>query len=563
MLQELFIRNYIIFNEERISFTDGFNVITGETGSGKSVIIDAIEVLCGGRFSKDDIKSGADKALIQGLFIVPDDCLDINDKLVNIGITPEEDNTLLIQREVNISGKSFCRINGQAVTLTMLKSITPLLVDIVAQNEHQSLFKSSMHIKFLDSFGSDEFLSKLRELSDIVDEINNLEEKLKQLYGTSQERERKLDLLKYQIDEISNANLDVGEYEKLIKRKKILNNSEKLFNTISLIYNELFQYNERSRSVLDSMGNSLQHMEDISGIDENLSDFKDCIADIYYKLEDLKNPMRQYRDNIEFDSGEIEIIEDRLELIDKLSKKYGATIEKILEYKNEAIKEYDNLVNSEKIIKEYENKINILKAKYFEAAFSISDMREKLSRYLEGMIEKELKDLNMVGARFIVDIKKNEEMISKEGIDRVEFMLSANPGEPAKQLIKVASGGEVSRVMLAIKSVLLQSQQNDVIVFDEIDSGIGGHTANMVGEKLYNLSKKTQTICITHLPQIACLADNHICVKKCIEDNKTYSVVKNLKNDERISEIVKMIALGDDMDFSINMAKELLNNKKA
>lgn len=563
MLQELFIRNYIIFNEERISFTDGFNVITGETGSGKSVIIDAIEVLCGGRFSKDDIKSGADKALIQGLFIVPDDCLDINDKLVNIGITPEEDNTLLIQREVNISGKSFCRINGQAVTLTMLKSITPLLVDIVAQNEHQSLFKSSMHIKFLDSFGSDEFLSKLRELSDIVDEINNLEEKLKQLYGTSQERERKLDLLKYQIDEISNANLDVGEYEKLIKRKKILNNSEKLFNTISLIYNELFQYNERSRSVLDSMGNSLQHMEDISGIDENLSDFKDCIADIYYKLEDLKNPMRQYRDNIEFDSGEIEIIEDRLELIDKLSKKYGATIEKILEYKNEAIKEYDNLVNSEKIIKEYEKKINILKAKYFEAAFSISDMREKLSRYLEGMIEKELKDLNMVGARFIVDIKKNEEMISKEGIDRVEFMLSANPGEPAKQLIKVASGGEVSRVMLAIKSVLLQSQQNDVIVFDEIDSGIGGHTANMVGEKLYNLSKKTQTICITHLPQIACLADNHICVKKCIEDNKTYSVVKNLKNDERISEIVKMIALGDDMDFSINMAKELLNNKKA
>jgi len=563
MLQELFIRNYIIFNEERISFTDGFNVITGETGSGKSVIIDAIEVLCGGRFSKDDIKSGADKALIQGLFIVPDDCLDINDKLVNIGITPEEDNTLLIQREVNISGKSFCRINGQAVTLTMLKSITPLLVDIVAQNEHQSLFKSSMHIKFLDSFGSDEFLSKLRELSDIVDEINNLEEKLKQLYGTSQESETKLDLLKYQIDEISNANLDVGEYEKLIKRKKILNNSEKLFNTISLIYNELFQYNERSRSVLDSMGNSLQHMEDISGIDENLSDFKDCIADIYYKLEDLKNPMRQYRDNIEFDSGEIEIIEDRLELIDKLSKKYGATIEKILEYKNEAIKEYDNLVNSEKIIKEYEKKINILKAKYFEAAFSISDMREKLSRYLEGMIEKELKDLNMVGARFIVDIKKNEEMISKEGIDRVEFMLSANPGEPAKQLIKVASGGEVSRVMLAIKSVLLQSQQNDVIVFDEIDSGIGGHTANMVGEKLYNLSKKTQTICITHLPQIACLADNHICVKKCIEDNKTYSVVKNLKNDERISEIVKMIALGDDMDFSINMAKELLNNKKA
>lgn len=563
MLQELYIRNYIIFNEERINFTDGFNVITGETGSGKSVIIDAIEVLCGGRFSKDDIKSGADKAIVQGLFIIPEGPLNIDEKLINIGITPEEDKTLLIQREVSVSGKSFCRINGQAVTLTMLKSITPLLVDIVAQNEHQSLFKSSMHIKFLDSFGSDEFASKLRELSDIVDEINNLEEKLKHLYGTSQERERKLDLLRYQIDEISNANLDSGEYEKLIKRKKILNNSEKLFNTISLVYKELFQYDESGRCVLDSIGNSLQHLEDISGIDENLSEFKDCITDIFYKLEDLKNPIRQYRDNIEFDSGEIEIIEERLELIEKLSKKYGATIEKILEYKNEAINEYNNLINSEKIISEYENKINVLKEKYYKTAYSISDIREKLSRYLEGMIEKELRDLNMIGAKFIVDIKKNEEMISKEGIDRVEFMLSANPGEPAKQLIKVASGGEVSRVMLAIKSVLLQSQQNDVIVFDEIDSGIGGHTANMVGDKLYNISSKIQTICITHLPQIACLADNHICVKKCIEDNMTFSVVKNLKDDERISEIVKMIALGNDLDFSINMAKELLNNRKA
>ncbi|MGI5998391.1 MAG: DNA repair protein RecN [Lutispora sp.] len=563
MLQELYINNFIIFNEERVSFTDGFNVITGETGSGKSVIIDAIEVLCGGRFNKDDIKSGADKAIIQGLFIVPDGTLDIDEKLLNIGVNPEEDKTLLIQREVSISGKSLCRINGQAVTLTMLKSISPLLVDIVAQNEHQSLFKSAMHIKFLDSFGSEEFLIQLSELSAIVDEINNLEEKLKHLYGTSQERERKLDLLRYQIDEISNANLDIREYEKLIKRKKILNNSEKLFTTISLVYKELFQCDESGRCVLDSIGNSLQHLEDISGIDENLSEFKDYIADIFYKLEDLKNPIRQYKDNIEFDSGEIEVIEERLELIDKLSKKYGTTIEKILDYKNEAIKEYDELINSEKIIKEYENKISLLKEKYFKIASSISDMREKFSRNLEGMIEKELKDLNMVGAKFIVDIKKNKEKISREGIDRVEFMLSANPGEPPKQLIKVASGGEVSRVMLAIKSVLLESQQNDVIVFDEVDSGIGGHTANMVGEKLYNISSKIQTICITHLPQIACLADNHICVRKRIEDNKTFSEVINLKDDERISEIVKMIAIGNDLDFSINMAKELLNNKKA
>lgn len=563
MLQELYINNYIIFNEERVNFTGGFNVITGETGSGKSVIIDAVEVLCGGKFSKDDIKTGADKAIIQGLFIIPDNLSSINEKLLNIGINPEEDKTLLIQREISITGRSLCRINGQAVTLTMLKSVVPLLIDIVAQNEHQLLFKPAMHIKFLDSFGSEDFMSKSNELSVIVDDILSLEDNLQQLYGTSQERERKLDLLKYQIDEINNANLYIGEYEKLINRKKILNNSEKLFNSISNVYKELFHGYEGSKSVLDVLGSSLNTMEDISGIDENLVNFKDHIADIFYKLEDLKNPIRQYRDNIEFDSGEIEIIEERLELIDKLMRKYGATIENIIEYKNKAIIEYENLLNSNKIVKEYENKISQLKEKYFQTAYEISNMRQELSKNLESKVENELRDLNMVGARFIVDLKKDPEKISKEGIDKVEFMLSANPGEPEKSLVKVASGGEVSRVMLAIKSVLSKYQNNDIIVFDEIDAGIGGHTANVVGEKLYNISKKIQTICITHLPQIACFADNHICVRKHIENNKTFSEIINLKEDERISEIVKMIALGDNLDFSINMAKELLNNKKA
>ncbi|SHI93125.1 DNA repair protein RecN [Lutispora thermophila] len=563
MLQELFIKNYIIFNEERVVFTEGFNVITGETGSGKSVIIDAIEVLCGGKFSKDDIKTGADKAIIQGLFIIPNNLSDINERLLNIGVSPEEDKTLLIQREITSTGRSLCRINGQAVTLTMLKSIAPLLIDIVAQNEHQLLFKPTMHIKFLDSFGSETFLNKLNELSVIVDDILNLEDKLQQLYGTSQERERKLDLLKYQIDEINNASLNTGEYEKLINRKKILNNSEKLLNTISSVYGDLFHGYGGSKSVLDILGNSLQSLEDLTRVDEKLIDLKDHIAEIYYKLEDLKNPIRQYKDNIEFNSGEIEAIEERLELIDKLMRKYGTTIDKIIEYRNEAIIEYNNLLNNDKIVKEYENKISLLKEKYFETACEISNIRQELARMLENKVEKELKDLNMVGARFIVDLKNNPERISKEGIDRIEFMLSANPGEPEKPLIKVASGGEVSRVMLAIKSVLSEYQNNDIIIFDEIDAGIGGHTANIVGEKLYNISKRIQTICITHLPQIACFADNHICVRKHIEGNKTYSEITSLNDDERISEIVKMIAFDDDLDFSINMAKELLNSKKA
>lgn len=563
MLHELYIKNFIIFHEERVNLTDGFNVITGETGSGKSVIIDAVEALCGGKFSKDDIRSGADKASIQGLFIITDSSNEINELLDSFGIAAEEDNSLLIQREISTTGRSLCRINGQAVTLTMLRNLSPYLVDVVAQNEHQLLFKPSMHIKFLDSFGSEEFTQILKELSFLVDDINSLTYKLQQLYGTSQERERKLDLLKYQIDEIDEAKLITGEYEKLLSRRKLLNNSEKLFNVISSIYQELFQGEDNKKSVLDAIGNSLESIEAINEIDENLSAFKDSIADCFYKLEDIKNPIRQYRDNIEFDSGEIEEIEERLEVIHKLSRKYGNSIDKILEYKREASIEYEDLKNSETAIKEYEEKISLLKSKYYKKAFDISRLREKLARTLEASVEKELTDLNMTGARFIVDLKKREEQISKDGIDKVEFMLSANPGEAERPLIKVASGGEISRVMLGIKTVLSRFQKHDCIVFDEIDAGIGGHTGNIVGQKLYNISRRVQTICITHLPQIACFADNHISVSKHIEDNRTFSEIRELKDEEKISEIAKMIALGENYDFSLNMAKELMYGKKA
>ncbi|MDD2480841.1 MAG: DNA repair protein RecN [Lutispora sp.] len=563
MLHELYIKNFIIFHEEMVNLTDGFNVITGETGSGKSIIIDAIEVLCGGKFSKDDIRSGADKASIQGLFIISNPIKDIDEMLDSFGISMEEDKALLIQREVNVSGRSFCRINGQAVTLTMLKNISQYLMDIVAQNEHQLLFKPSMHMKFLDSFGSQKLFQFIEEISLLVDEIENLSSKLELLYGTSIERERKLDLLKYQIDEIESAKLSIGEFERLTNRKRLVNNSEKLFNSISTIYQCLFQGNENQKSVLDELGYSLQSFETLSEIDENLIIYKDNVADCLYKLEDIKYPIRQYKDNIEFDSGEIQIIEERLEVIHKLSRKYGNSIEKILDFKKEAFSEYESIKNSENIIKDYEKNISILKEKYFEKAHSLSSMREELSGMLENMVEKELADLSMTGARFVVDLQRKEGLISKNGIDKIEFMLAANPGEIEKPLVKVASGGEVSRVMLAIKSVLSNSQKHDCMVFDEIDAGIGGHTANTVGQKLFNISKKVQTVCITHLPQIACYADNHISVSKYIEENKTYSKIINLKNEERIFEIAKMIALGDDYDFSLSMAKELLDGKKA
>lgn len=563
MLHELGIKNYIIFENERINFTNGLNVITGETGSGKSIIIDAIEVLCGGRLTKEDIKSGAEKAFIEGVFVLEKEIKDLNRILEEYGIQKESDNILLIQREVHLHGKSFCRINGQTVTLSMLKNISQYIIDIVAQNEHQLLFKSASHIKIIDDFGPKELLEFKKDIEYLVNEIENAKNNLNALYGSSQERERKLDLLKYQIEEIDNAKLEIGELEKLKSKKAVLLNAEKLFNVISEVNESLFNNRNGCKCVIDILGECLNSMDSISQIDAILEEYRNIIANCLYLLEDLKNPLRQYKENIEFNSIEIDVIEERLSVIDKLLRKYGDSIEKILEFSNNALGEYEKLKNSEKSIVELEKNIKILEGKYLDKASMLSKMRDSISKNIEIKVEKELNDLNMTGARFIVKNDKKMNSISKNGIDKIEFMLSANPGEVEKPLIKVASGGEVSRIMLAIKTVLIGVEQLDCIVFDEIDAGIGGVTANMVAEKLKGISKTKQTICITHLSQIAALGDCHLSVRKYIQNETTFAKIKNLNKNERIEEVAKMIDGGKDYQMSLNLAKELINVTKA
>lgn len=563
MLHELGIKNYIIFENERIDFANGLNVITGETGSGKSIIIDAIGVLCGGKLTKEDIKSGAEKAFIEGVFVLEKEIEDLKTILEEYGITTESDNILLIQREVHLQGRSFCRVNGQTVTLSMLKNISQYIIDIVAQNEHQLLFKPALHIKLIDDFGSKELKELKKDLEFLFSDIEEANKNLNVLYGSSQERERKLDLLKYQIEEINNAKLQTGELEKLKSKKNILLNAEKIYNVTSEVYQTLFNNVNGYKSVIDALGQCLNNMDSISQIDSILDEYKNIIANCLYSLEDLKNPLRQYKENIEYNSKEINIIEERLSIIDKLLKKYGNSIEKIIEFNNNALDEYERLKNSEKTINELENKIKMLENKYFDKASMLSKIRDIISKDIEIKVEKELNDLNMTGARFIVKNDKKSDSISKNGIDRIEFMLSANPGEAEKPLIKVASGGEVSRIMLAIKTVLIGVEKFECIIFDEIDAGIGGVTANMVAEKLKCISKTKQTICITHLAQIAALGDYHISVRKYIQGETTYAKIKNLNNNERIEEVAKMIDGGKDYQMSLSLAKQLINVTKA
>ena len=562
MLHELHLKNYIIFEDERINFTKGLNIITGETGSGKSIVIDAIGILCGDRFTKEDIRAGVDKAFIEGIFEINIKNNELNAILNEYGLSPENDNLLLIQREVSNIGRSFSRINGHAVTLSMLKNIREHILDFVAQNEHQRLFRPSFHMGLVDNFGTSELTDLKILLIDLTSQIEKLDKELSELYGKSREREKKLDFLKYQIEEIKNSNLKPDELDKLKNRRAVILNAEKIFNTVSGIYEVLYENRSFNKSIIDNLGNCFNDINNIQSIDTAVSEFGNIIANSLYQLEDLKSSLRDYRDGIEFNSNEIEAIEERLSLIEKLSKKYGETIEKIFEYQKEAEAEYERLKNSEKSIMEMNERLKYLKKEYFNEANKLSNMRNNISKELELKIEKELNELNMEGAKFLVKNEINENLIHKNGIDKIEFFLSANPGEVERPLIKVASGGETSRILLALKMVLIKAENVQSIIFDEIDAGIGGETTNMVANKLKWISSIKQTLCITHLPQIASIGDNHLHVYKFIDEDITYATIKKITGDERIVELAKMLDGGKESKLSFGLAKELLGKTK-
>ncbi len=556
MLLELSIKNYVIIEHQVITLEPGLNIITGETGSGKSLVIDALSAISGGRFSKEDIRTGEAKASIEALFsLVGVEFL--ADILEEYGIEFEEDKSLVITREVNLQGKSVCRINGQIVTLSMLKRIAQYLVDIVGQNEHQILFNTVKHGEFVDNFGSDGILMIKNEIKLLLDKLGSLKLTLDSISGNAAERERKLDLLKFQVDEISNAKLKPNEDEELKIRRHLLINAEKLLKGIVLVYHSLYKGEGGARGVSDLLNESVSSLQELTGIDEKIQAYKTTLEGMVYQLEDLKGDLRAYRDSIEFSDSEIDLLEERLDQINKLKRKYGSSIDEVLAYSERASKEFDDLVNSEKLASGIEKEMEAVTEQYIQRASLLSDKRKDLACKLEKLIEKELQELNMYGSRFFIRITKNESSISVNGFDKIEFLLSPNPGEPEKSLSKIASGGEMSRVMLAIKNAFSEIEKAPCVVFDEVDTGVGGQTANMVGQKIKAISKNTQILCITHLPQIASLSDNHIYVDKIVLDNKTYTKIKILDDSEKIKEIARMLGGNQNIEASIEHAKKL------
>jgi len=558
MLLSISIKNIALIDNIELSFSKGFNVLTGETGAGKSIIVDSINLLLGGRFSKDIIKSGENKAYIEGIFEVSNEPV-IKKLEEEFGIEAE-DNILIFSREINSTGKSICRINGKAVPVSVLKEIGDTLVNIYGQHEHQNLLKIDNHIDYLDYFGGENLIRVRQEVERLYRRYVYLNNRLNDLKANERERELKIDLLNFQIQEIEKANLNESEEENLLKQKKRLQNAEKLFLNLDEIYKKLYSSPNES-SIIDLLGDILRSLNDIKALDEILEKLHDEISEIYYKLEDISRNVRDYKENIEFNPDMLEEIDNRLDSINRLKKKYGSNIKEIFDYYSKIKYELENIVNSKDEIQKLENELEQINRELKKISIELDELRKKTAIELEKEILKELKDLGLEKTLFKVDIKTDVHF-SSNGINNVEFLISTNPGEPLKPLYKVVSGGELSRIMMALKTVLAGIDNVSTLIFDEVDTGISGMVAHMVAQKIACLSRKFQIICVTHLPQIASMADSHFLIKKYSEDNKTYIRVHKLDEDDRVKEISRMIDGNDINQITINHAKDILKKSK-
>ena len=561
MLLELNIENFVLIENVNINFAEGFNVLSGETGAGKSIVIDAIGLALGGKSSKNYVRTGKDRAIIQLVFTFKRE--DIRNLLNEYGINCE-DNIIILNREVFDTGKSISRINGRIVQLSFAKKVAKLLIDIHGQHEHQSLLDVDNHIHMLDLFGSEILLRNLESVSKKYSELKEIERKLNSLNQNDKERERRIDLMKFQIEEIDSCNLKVEEDKNLSKQFDLLKNSESIFTIVNNSHNKISTSLGNEETVLGTLSSILVEFERISNFDKEILNFNKELQDIFYRLQDIATDMRRYSENITFDSELLVEIEKRLDTINNLKRKYGNTIEEILEYRAKLCKELEELEDSANTINFLNERFKICKEEYLELSNKLSIQRKKIAKKFKSRMMKELKDLNFEKAEFEVSItptldRNNDWILTKYGIDKIEFLISANPGEPLKSLSKVASGGEISRIMLAMKVILAKIDNISTLIFDEIDTGISGETANIVGEKIALISRNHQTICITHLPQIAVMADNHLFIEKVVSENKTNTLIKRLDTIERINEISRLIGGNKITDLTLKHAKELLN----
>ena len=542
MISSLHIRNIGIIEDLSIDFNKGLNVLTGETGAGKTLIIDSLQIISGGRFSKEMIRKGETNSFVELCLYCPE-----NQKAI--------EGNIIVSREININGKNMCKINGRMVTVNELKDFMKQFIEIHGQNDNQNLLDSKLHLKYLDGFIGTEILGKDKEkYRTLYNRYLEIKEELKQNYGDDKERQRKLDLLKYQTEEIEQAKLQENEEQGLEEKRNLFLNSEKIVENLNEADSLL------SENTIDSLSMAIRALEKIEGIDKKYEKASNSLKSSYYELQELARDINGYKEDVYFDEEERNNIEERLDTIYSLKRKYGNSIQEILEYNKQIQEEIEHIENLE----EYNNKLKI-ELKKIEKEMNtlgkkMSEVRTEYAKKLSESINQELVDLEMKNAKIHVKVEYKEDEFFKTGKDIVKFYITTNLGEDEKELSKIASGGEMSRTMLAIKKVLADTDKIPVLVFDEIDTGISGKAANSVASKLKAIAKKHQVMCISHLPNIAAVADHNYFISKNVKEERTKTQIKLLKENEVIEEIAR-ISSGEINEVTLQYAYELRNKK--
>lgn len=562
MLLALRVKDFAIIDEITLDFHDGFNVITGETGAGKSLLIDALAFLLGERASTDIIRTGSNRSVVEAMFTMNGEVERLLDEWE---IPKEKDGTLLVSRELNKNGRSKCRVNGELVTVGMLERLLSNIVEIHGQHEHQRILHKDFQLEVFDKLGGEALLSQKSRVKELFNNLKTLYSERDEIYSKEKERQQRIDLLSFQIEEIEKANLRIGEEEELLEERQKLQNYEKIRMGVEEAIKFLYESTEE-KSAFEQIGEGINIIKQLTSVDENLTNILDLLENAKIYLGEAIDSLIKYKDSLDIDPSQIEDIEERLYKISQLKRKYGKSIEEILQYKERAKEELSVLSNMEAKLETIESEISNIERKLIEESQKLSDMRKNMVNEFIQKVERELSQLGMEHAKFSVEFQEpqsgylnvNGIKISEKGTEVIEFMLASNPGESYKPLRHVASGGELSRVMLALKTILNEVDNTPVLIFDEIDVGIGGETAYLLAQKLWNISKKRQVFCVTHLPQIAAWADYHFHVEKKIVNEQTRIRVSMLEDKSRVLELSRMLGGSIVSDVSQQHAKELL-----
>ena len=552
MLSQLFIKNVAVIESASIDFENGFNVFTGETGAGKSILIDSINAVLGGRTSRDLVRTGEEKAVVSAVFT--DISKEAKSLLEELGY--DADDELMVSREISSEGKSVCKVNMRPATATVLKQLSSVLIDVHGQHDSAILQNPDLHINYIDSFGNTE--NEVYAYLEFYKKLKSVEREIKKIENDDSDKTARIDMLKFQIAEIEAAAIEEGEEEELLSLSKRIKSAE---NIMELISQTIFALdgNGESEGALEGLSDAIENCARLAEYFPQYEGLSEKFKEMYYEFEEFCNDVKDNADELDFDPALQNRTEKRLDQIFRLKRKYGGSVEEMVKYYNKAVAELENIEFSEERLEKLQKEREGIFVKTKELAYTLSKKRHSAAEAFEKAVAEELSYLNMPNVRFNVHFDETE--LSESGIDRIEFYIATNAGEPLKPLTKIASGGELSRIMLSIKNVLADKDNVDTLIFDEVDTGISGSAAQKVGKKLKQVSGGRQIICVTHLAQVAAFADNHLLISKSTSGGKTFTSVESLDKEGRVNELARIMG-GSMTDALKKSAEELLSLSK-